>query len=154
MIPETTTRVARNTAGHLNTQIRRQTEENVARIAAAGPDAIDRRLEELDREWDIERILEANAASAVLIGLGLGAFVDRRWFVLPAVVAGFLLQHAIQGWCPPVPIFRRLGVRTQTEIDYERYALKTLRGDFQQLPMEGYGTARTSVTRALEAVQR
>jgi hypothetical protein len=154
MIPKTTTRVARNTSEHMNEQIRRQTEENVARAAAAGADAIDRRLEELEREWDIERILEANAASLALVGLGLGAFVDRRWFVLPAVVAGFLLQHAIQGWCPPVPLFRRLGVRTQTEIDYERYALKALRGDFQQLPTEGYGTARTSGIRALETVQR
>jgi hypothetical protein len=38
--------------------------------------------------------------------LGLGAFVDRRCFILPAVVAGFFLQHAIQGWCPPVLLFR------------------------------------------------
>jgi hypothetical protein len=154
MIPKTTTRVARNTSEHMNEQIRRQTEENVARAAAAGPGAIDRRLEELDREWDIERILEANAASLALVGLGLGAFVDRRWFVLPAVVAGFLLQHAIQGWCPPVPLFRRLGVRTQTEIDYERYALKALRGDFQQLPVEGSGMNHVSAVRVLEAMKR
>ena len=154
MIPDTTTRVSRNTAEPINEQIRCQTEERVARTAAAGTGAIERRLEELDREWDIERMLEANAASIALVGLGLGAFVDRRWFILPAVVASFLLQHAIQGWCPPVPLFRRLGVRTQTEIDYERYALKALRGDFQQLPTEGYGAARTSATRALEAVQR
>jgi hypothetical protein len=154
MIPKTTTRVARNTSEHMNEQIRRQTEENVARAAAAGADAIDRRLEELEREWDIERILEANAASLALVGLGLGAFVDRRWFVLPAVVAGFLLQHAIQGWCPPVPLFRRLGVRTQTEIDYERYALKALRGDFQQLPAEPSGMNHASAIRVLEAVKR
>ncbi|HET9942578.1 MAG TPA: hypothetical protein VFR05_04515, partial [Terriglobia bacterium] len=41
-----------------------------------------------------------------------------------------LLQHAVQGWCPPVPLFRRLGIRTQREIDEERYALKAMRGDF------------------------
>ncbi len=76
------------------------------------------------------RTLEANAATASLIGLTLGATVDRKWFIFPAVVAGFLLQHAVQGWCPPLPIFRRLGFRTQPEIDYERYALKSLRGDF------------------------
>ena len=45
-------------------------------------------------------------------------------------MTGFLLQHALQGWCPPVPVFRRLGVRTTAEIDRERYALKALRGDF------------------------
>ncbi len=37
---------------------------------------------------------------------------------------------AVQEWCPPVPVFRRLGVRTCQEIDEEKYALKILRGDF------------------------
>ena len=57
--------------------------------------------------------------------------MDRRFYLLPAAVAGFLLQHAVQGWCPPVPVFRRLGFRTAAEIDEERYALKALRGDFR-----------------------
>ena len=126
----------------------------MARFAAAGPEAIDRRLAELDREWDIERALEANAASVALLGLGMGTFVDRRWYFLPALVAGFLLQHALQGWCPPVPVFRRLDVRTQTEIDYERYALKVLRGDFRQFTIADVGADRANVTRVLEAVQR
>jgi hypothetical protein len=32
-----------------------------------------------------------------------------------------------------VPLFRRAGVRTATEIERERYALKALRGDFQPI---------------------
>jgi hypothetical protein len=48
------------------------------------------------------------------------------------------LQHATQGWCPPVPVFRRLGIRTQTEIDHERYALKALRGDFKKIKGDGH----------------
>jgi hypothetical protein len=58
---------------------------------------------------------------------------SRLSFILPAVVAGFLLQHAVQGWCPPVPVFRRLGIRTAREIDLERYGLKAIRGDFNGL---------------------
>jgi hypothetical protein len=154
MLPETTTRVARHTASHINAQIERQIEENVMRTAAGGREAITRRLAELDREWDIERTLEANAATVSLLGLTLGATADRRWFILPAVVAGFLLQHAVQGWCPPVPVFRRLGFRTQTEIDYERYALKVLRGDIQGLPEQGDGHARAAVAHILQNVQR
>jgi hypothetical protein len=103
-------------------------------------------LNELDREWDIERAIEANAATVLLAGLGLGTFVDRRLFVLPTIVAGFLLQHALQGWCPPVPIMRRLGFRTQVEIDEEKYALKALRGDFDQ---EGV----KSVSQLMQAVR-
>jgi hypothetical protein len=69
------------------------------------------------------------------------------------VVAGFLLQHAVQGWCPPVPLFRRLGFRTAAEIDYERYALKALRGDFRNVRPEGDGPGRRPV-QALEAARR
>lgn len=133
MSSSTAMRVPDHTAEHVNEWIRHQTEESVARYAGAGREAIDRRLEELDREWDIERTLEANAATIALVGLGLGAFVDRRFYLLPAAVAGFLLQHAVQGWCPPLPVFRRMGVRTQTEIDEERAALKALRGDFRDV---------------------
>src|SRR5438067_6746476 len=112
MLPSTTERVPLHTPQRYNEDIRRETEANVARYAAAGPEAVERRLHELDCEWDMERLLEANASSVALVGLGLGTFVDRRFYILPALVCGFLLQHALQGWCPPVPLFRRLGFRT------------------------------------------
>jgi len=48
----------------------------------------------------------------------------------------FLFQHSVQGWCPPLPVFRRLGVCTRSEIDQEKFALKALRGDFDSLPSE------------------
>ena len=150
MIPTTVARVPEHTAGPVNEDIRRRTHEEIARIASQGPEAIDRRLAELDREWDIERTLEANAATVALVGLGLGTFVDRRFYLLPAAVAGFLLQHAVQGWCPPLPVFRRMGVRTQTEIEEERAALKALRGDFQNV---GGGTPRRQADDALAAAR-
>jgi hypothetical protein len=87
----------------------------------------------------------------VLLGSALGAFVDRRFFALPAVVAAFLLQHAVQGWCPPLPVFRRAGVRTAAEIDHERYALKAIRGDFARTDDAG---GRTDATRVVEAARR
>lgn len=142
MIPATTTRVERQTAAEHNLRIRRQTEQTVAKYFAKGPDAIGRRLRDLEHEWDIERVLEANAASIALIGLFAGALWNRRAFVVPAVVAGFLLQHAMQGWCPPIPLFRRLGIRTAREIHTERMALKFLRGDFKDLSQEDFNNAR------------
>lgn len=125
MIPSTVERVPQHTAEQVNAEIRRQTDENVRRTAAGGREAIQHRLQELDYEWDVERTLEANAATAVLVGAALGALVDRRFYALPAVVGAFLLQHAVQGWCPPLPIFRRLGFRTAAEIDRERDALQS-----------------------------
>lgn len=133
MIPSTAQRVPEHTADHVNQQIREQTRRNVERVAAQGQAAIDRRLRELDAEWDIERTLETNAATITAVGSGLALLVDRRFALVPLVVGSFLLQHAVQGWCPPLPVFRRMGVRTQTEIDEERAALKALRGDFRDV---------------------
>ena len=124
MLPSTTDRVPRNTAPEINERIRRRTLENVQRYRNAPPGEIEARLRALDHEWDIERAIEANAASIALVGVALGAFVNPRFLLLPAAVAAFLLQHALQGWCPPVPILRRLGFRTQREIFEERLALK------------------------------
>lgn len=148
-VPPTTERVPRHTDQDLNEGIMRQTDNNVGRYAE-DPGLIDMRLKELDREWDIERALEANAAAVSLIGLSLGRLVNRRWYLLPAAVATFLLQHAVQGWCPPVGLFRRLGVRTQREIDEERYALKVLRGDFDAIDQQ----PQKSVQEIMEAIRR
>ena len=153
MLPETTRRVPAHTREDINAEIRLRTEQNVARCAAEGPEAIEHRLLELEREWDIERMLEANASTLALVGLGMGAFVDRRFFVLPALVMGFLLQHALQGWCPPVPVLRRLGFRTQPEIDEERYALKVLRGDFRPAEEASASNSR-DLRRLMYAVRR
>ncbi len=152
MIPSTVARVPDHTAEHVNEQIRRRMEEHVARLAAAGPEAVTRRLEELDREWDIERTLEANAATLTAVGSALTLLVDRRFAVIPLVVGGFLLQHAVQGWCPPLPIFRRYGFRTQGEIEQERYALKALRGDFNRVPDDQAAPLSARRDQALQAV--
>ena len=129
-VPSTDSRVERHSPDAANARIRAET---LLRLESDQQHAshITARIDELKKEWDIERTLEANAASVALLGVILGATVDRRWFALPGVVAAFLLQHAVQGWCPPLPVFRRLGVRTAAEIHEEIIALKILRGDFR-----------------------
>ena len=133
MLPTTTERVAEHTSDCVNQMIRERLEQSIEFYRGMPGEEIERRLLELDQEWDIERAIEANASTLALVGLGLGATVDKRFFVLPAVIATFLLQHALQGWCPPIPVLRRLGFRTQSEIEQERYALKALRGDFAEV---------------------
>jgi hypothetical protein len=117
----------------LNQKIDSTIEERIRFYATQPPDVISKRIEELDQECDIERYLETNAAGLALSGVVLGLF-SKKWLLLSATVLGFLLQHAIKGWCPPVSLLRKLGVRTRREIDREKYALKILRGDFQMVP--------------------
>lgn len=119
-------RVRHSTAAHVNAEIDRQIDANIQRYTGADREAILRRMEELDKEWDIERALEVNASTLALSGLALGVSVNRRWLALPAVVMAFLFQHGVQGWCPPLPVLRRLGFRTRNEIDREKYELNNL----------------------------
>ncbi len=132
-LPATQQRVPQNTDEEINSRIRMETEARVSYFAER-PEEIPGRLRELDNEWNIERMLEANAATLALSGILIAAGTGRKsWLLLPATVTGFLLQHALQGWCPPLPILRRLGFRTAREIEQERNALKALRGDFNLL---------------------
>lgn len=113
-----------------NERIDRATQRRVLRAGGESKAALSRRLEDLDGEWDMERVLETNASALALGGLLLGLFVNRKFLLIPCFVLPFLLQHATQGWCPPVPMFRRRGIRTRKEIDTEKFAIKALRGDF------------------------
>ena len=115
-------------------RIQARTLHDVACFFGASDDVLTERIHELEREWDLETALEAKAATMVLLGLALGVAVDRRFLLLPFAAAGFLLQHALQGWCPPLPLLRRLGLRTGAEIDQEILALRILRGDFVEQP--------------------
>jgi hypothetical protein len=135
-------RVPLHTAQAVNDRIERATGERLRRCCG-NPLQIERRLRELDREWDVERVLETNASVVAFLGLALGTTVNRRWLLVPAAVTAFLFQHAVQGWCPPLPILRRLGVRTSREIEIERVALKILGGDFDDRPLPDEGRRRS-----------
>lgn len=137
-----------NTSEDINRQIDRDIDVRVREYATRSHAEITRRIDELDREWDMERLLETNASAVAFTGLLLGVTHSKKWLIVPGIVLPFLFQHAVQGWCPPVPIFRRLGVRTREEIDREKYALKVLRGDFTEA---GNSTAPESALAAVKA---
>lgn len=134
MVPATALRVHDHTAPHLNAHIRKDIERRLANLQQADRSAlITQRLAQLEREWDVERSLQTNFAAVSLAALGLAGGVSRGWYALAFAVPAFMVQHALQGWCPPLSVLRRMGVRTAREINDERFALKCLRGDFDRL---------------------
>lgn len=138
MLPDTATRVQEHTAPRLNERIRHAMEDRVSDFRSEDRTVlINRRLAELDREWDVERALQTNFAVASMLGLTLAAKVNKGWFALALAVPAFMVQHALQGWCPPLAVLRRLGFRTSKEINEERFALKALRGDFDDAARGG-----------------
>lgn len=116
-------RVRNSTDREINNRIDDVTNSNIQFYSNRPVWEIKQRITVLEQEWDIERVLEVNASTLALTGLILGITVNKKWLAVPAVVLPFLLQHALQGWCPPLPILRRMGIRTRDEIDREKYAL-------------------------------
>jgi hypothetical protein len=143
----TRNRVPRHTSSDVNRRIQKDIENSIG-YYMRHKNQIPKRLQELDEEWDIERAIQANAASVAFVGVALGLLGGRKWLLLPALVTGFLFQHAVQGWCPPVPILRRLGFRTAHEIEHERQALKLLRGDYEKI-----GKDKSDIDSIVDAVQ-
>src|SRR5215210_7669062 len=106
-------RIRQNTAEDVNEMIDRETLRRIEPFANQGHARITARIRELDQEWDVERWLETNASTIAFTGLILGWTVSKKWLVVPGIILPFLFQHAVQGWCPPIHLLRRFGVRTR-----------------------------------------
>jgi hypothetical protein len=146
-------RVREHTPPDVNARLDDEMRDRLFRDSTLSDLELSRRIRALDREWDIERYLEVLAPTLALTGVLMSVRANRRWLVLPATVLAFLLQHAVQGWCPPLAALRRAGIRTRREIEEERYALKALRGDFSGLPPDAPQNRLTRVDAALGAVR-
>ena len=119
-------RVRKVTSDEINQKIKEEIEKNIRYYSSRSADEIKDRIKTLEKEWDVERALELNASLVALCGIILSSIHNKRWLIFSGIVMGFLAQHAIQGWCPPIPLFRRLEIRTQKEIETERHALLNL----------------------------
>jgi hypothetical protein len=126
-------RVRCSSSANMNKDIENKILINLKNNENASSDKITERIIELEKEWSMERWLELNASTLAFIGLLLGVFVNIYWLFFPGLVLPFLALHAIQGWCPPIPIMRKLNIRTRREIDWEKFTLKFIRGDFDTL---------------------
>jgi hypothetical protein len=109
-------------------------QERLACIADAGPQAIEDRLTDLDREWTAGRITKAVIGVALVVGFVLAAFVNPWWLILPAVGGLFLLQYLFDRTSWLGRLFHTMGFRHGSEVDQEKMALKVLRGDFRDVP--------------------
>jgi hypothetical protein len=127
-------RVRASTSASVNHRLDQAMMKRIWSYAHKSRAELDARIAELDREWDLERVLETNAAGLALSGVLLSALSSRKWLLLPATVLGFLLQHSLTRQSAPVQLLRRLGIRTRREIESEKYAMRMLRGDFDKLP--------------------
>ena len=107
----------------------------LAKLADAGPHAIGDRLTQLDWEWTSGRAAKVAAAVMVLAGTALTLATGSEWWLILTVAGGLgMLQYAFSRTSWLGRTFQEMGYRTGCEVEQEKFALKTLRGDFRHLP--------------------
>lgn len=123
-------RIRAHSPDHINRKVEREIEECIRAENAKDPAGLSEHLRKLDQEWDVDRATMLWFSFVGTAILYLGVKKNPKWLTLFGIFFPFLAHHAANGWCPPVSVLRRLGFRSSREIDAERYALKTMRGDF------------------------
>jgi hypothetical protein len=118
--------------------------ENIRKYAEQSRHAIDQRIEALDKSWDFERALQLKTAALIFAGILLYTS-NRKWAILSILATVFLTQQAISGNCKQLKFLNFLGMRTRREINKEKFALKALRGDFDNI--------KNDIEKAWEAVK-
>ncbi len=122
----------------------------IARIAEQGPEAVNRRLGQLNAEWTVGRWVKVICGLTLIAGLVL-SFTLSPWWLLLVGIGGFTLgqylffRRSVMGW-----LLSAAGVRPGTVIDDERVALRVLRGDFKFLPTIGEIHDRDSISRMVD----
>ena len=116
-------------AAHAN---REKIAHNVA-FYKANPRGIQTRLEELDEEWDVDKVLQVATGGASIASFWFSLTKTRLWSLVPAILGAGALHYGITGQSPAADLVRRLGFRTRDEIEGERIALLAVRGDFAGL---------------------
>ena len=61
---------------------------------------------------NIDRAVLTFAGAVVLLGLGLGYFVNPYWYLLTAFAGLNMIQAAFTGFCPAAIVFKKLGLRS------------------------------------------
>jgi hypothetical protein len=84
------------------------------------------RLRRLERELDLELALQFGVTLLAFIGVVLSVLLARGFLLLTLLGLAILAHHALRGRSPVTPLLARLGLRSSSEIDRERYELAAI----------------------------
>ncbi|EFN56918.1 hypothetical protein CHLNCDRAFT_143433 [Chlorella variabilis] len=121
--PSALARVPQHSPASANARITERAIKSVKEAAKMSEEELTTRIGGLQREWDIERILEFNTGCFTLLGLLLAHWVHPNWLALAIAVPFFLVHHAVLG----------AAALPGLEIQDEAAALRALRGDYAEM---------------------
>jgi hypothetical protein len=109
-----------------------RTFEMVKEFAHKGRKKITERIEQIDKELDLERAIHLGFGALAVTGAALCyAKGNKNWLLLSVGAGCLLIADNLTGITGKIPFLKKLGLRLKNEILHERYALKAFRGDFK-----------------------
>lgn len=145
--------IRESTSDEINRRIDRYTEDNIRHYATQPNDIITDRINILEKEWDIQRLVQSISSGIGLGSIILGVLGSKKWWFITTLATASSGIHAVRGWSPGTVALRRMGFRTRQEIDREKYALKALRGDFQEISEHKADMLDERIKAAIEATK-
>lgn len=94
-------------------------------VSRQGGSNIEKKIEELESEWTVERIKEVAGAAFVLLGVFLAVKNRRKLEEFGQKVASVLGVESLNDWTPPEGLLNMLGIRKQDEVDTELQKLQS-----------------------------
>ena len=89
-------RVRKVTSDRQNAVIDNTILRNIKDHAEKSPAEISQRIKELDKEWDIERVLDLNMSAMALCGITVSLLFNKYSIILPILLLLFFIWHAFQ----------------------------------------------------------
>ncbi|MFW6224259.1 MAG: hypothetical protein ACOC4R_01230 [Bacteroidota bacterium] len=145
--------IRENTGEEINRRIDRYIEDNIRYYATQAEDIITGRINTLEKEWDVQKLVQAIDSGIGLGSILLGVLGSKKWWFVTTLAAASSGMSAVKGWSPCTMALRRMGFRTRQEIDREKYALKALRGDFNELTKHEPDKVDERIKAAIEATK-
>lgn len=108
--------------------------DRLAQAASGGIPAINARLDDIEGEWSAGRTAKSFLGVCILAGTILALTVHWLWVIVPAVAGLTLFEYLFTSTSVLVRLMEGMGFRTRSCIEQEKFALRTLRGDFRTLP--------------------
>lgn len=115
-------RLIARTPEAVNERLRARAAMRIADAADGDPAAREAAARRLEKEWDVERALQAGAAGLSLFALAAAAAGRRRWAAAGLLGPALLLG----GGSLAGELLRCVGLRTAMEIEEEAAALRDL----------------------------
>lgn len=114
----------------INDRIEEKIANQIRVFSRKDSEDITERINQLDQEWDLDRTLVALLSGGASIFSLLGATKRQKWAYFPSILLSILTLHSFKRWSFIGLLLRRFNIRSKDEISSEKYALKTLRGDY------------------------